>query len=292
MEEMRTEIEELKKMIRSLHSMLTPVHEWVQERMGRRRYDQAAQTKRLEDKKKEHETLWKRPRNHQRNAVDELDIIGSRTLTQQVVEKMKEKIGFNFWLTNSLLNHRYSAIVTAVISCWNSGTFRAPFVVKYGQTWKFFVRWLVPEKELNPDDRQKAPSFHASYTSPMAEGNLLVARRRGDREWTSIALEKFRAARMWKLVSDVVSPVITALLQDNESKPALELLTILTVDGERVVLAHPWEPSVYQSGNEITGIGKYFHRQAARLFSEIEMLRKAVHVGMTTSYKDIISDWD
>ena len=125
----------------------------------------------------------------------------------------------------------------------------------------------------------------------MSEGNLLIARRRGDREWTSNALEKFRAARMWKLISDVVSPVVTELLQGNESNPALELLTTLTVDGERVVLSHPWEPSVYQSGNEVQGIGKYFHRQAARLSSEIEMLRKAVHTGLVTSFSDITSDW-
>ena len=272
-------------------AMMDVVHGWIQGRLGRRQYDETAAAKRLRKRQEKHAALWSRARNLPENAVDGLDIIGFTPLRNNVVKTLRQVPTLNTWIGMQLLQGHYAAIVALVVSCWNTGTYRAPFVVRYGQTYKFWVRWAVADADLVPADKQKAPMHFADYTMPMAEGNLLVARRRADREWTGVALEKFRSARMWKILTDVVCPVLTELLRDNQSQPAKELLQTLQLDGERIVLKDkPWEPSVYQSGSEIIGLGRYFPRQVGRLAPEIDMLRTAVHVGVNTDFADFCSN--
>ena len=284
------QVQQLQGKIDRVLAMVEVVHGWIQGRLGRRQYDETAAAKRLRQRQERHVKLWKRSRNLSRNAVDGIDIIGFPALHRNVLQVLRRVPNLNTWIGMQLLGGHYASIVALVVSCWNTGTFRAPFVLRYGQTYKFWVRWAVADVDLVPADRQKAPLHFADYSMPMAEGNLLVARRRADREWTGVALEKFRSARMWKILTDVVCPVITELLRDNQSQPAKELLQTLQLDGYRVVLGEKlWEPSLYQSGSEIVGLGRYFHRQVGRLAPEIDMMRAAVCTGVNTDFADFCS---
>ena len=285
------QVQQLEGKVDQVLAMTEVVHGWIQGRLGRRQYDETAAVKRQRQRQEKHAALWQRARNLTRNAVDGCDIIGYTAMHRNVLKALRRVPNLDTWIGMQLLNGHYAAIVALVVSCWNTGTYRAPFVVRYGQTYKFWVRWDVADADLVPADKQKAPLHFSDYSMPMAEGNLLVARRRADREWTGVALEKFRSARMWKILTDVVCPVLTELLSDNQSQPAKELLQTLQLDGYRVVLGEkPWEPSVYQSGSEIVGLGRYFHRQVGRLGPEIDMLRSAVHTGVNTEFADFCSN--
>ena len=282
MEDLNKKMDTLAAKVEALSEQLKIVVSWVERRNARKVYDDNAAVKRKKDRMASFLKKWELPANEYRNGVGNCDIIGGSKMVKMVASRILN-VGHSLVHLNQLVKKNdLASLVTFIVSAWNSGVYRTVFVKRY------FTRWLVQPADLTDAERERDPSFSAEYTHPQSEGSLLFPRRRSEKEWSLNALEKFRTARCWKIVSDVIHPVLVEL------KFPRTVTEKFLVDGERTVCEKPWEPSFYQSG-DVQGISSYFHRQCARLTPELLAIRKGIFNGVTTPFPHVVdaltSDW-
>jgi len=277
---MEKTLRELLVHVLEIRKMVEVDHKWIQSRLARKSDDDRAAVKRARERKERLLQKWSRLKNPVEGTVERSgqEPMYSPTVTRAVCQRVMELHGID-WVTVQLANKRYGALIEEVVYIWNWQTFRVPWVKKgSGGYLHFFKRWRGADTIKQPP--MENPSKSAEYTIGFPRGDVFVGNRWKESQWSADAVTKFREARMWKILIDVVAPVFNKLITKRKSENARALFDMLDLEN-RDVQGHPWEPSALHSGDKIVGINTYFHKQVHADAATIKLLRDALDRGFT-----------